>query len=140
MQKKTERLRYRAEKLESDITVETNVIVKGIESDFKHTNATFQELHVNVERVGINIQHTENKTNDIHELVTEMASDVKELNTMQMAQQESAVIVSSRLIDLIQDQIKGSLCKWQCFPVFQADSELFQGAKSANNTRKTDRN
>ena len=111
VQKQTERLQYRAEKLESDGTMETNVLVKGIRSDIKHTDATVQELHVNVERVGMNTQHTENKTNDIYELVTEMAIDVKEMNTMQTAQQESTVIVSSRLIDLIQDQIKNSLCE-----------------------------
>lgn len=111
VQQQTKRLRYRAEKLESDGTMETNVLVKGIRSDFKHTNATIQELHTNVERVGINTQHTENKTNDIHELVTKIAIDVKELNTTQTAQQESTVIVSSRLIDLLQDQIKSSLCE-----------------------------
>lgn len=111
VQQQTKGLRYRAEKLESDGTMETNVLVKGIRSDFKHTNATIQELHTNVERVGINTQHTENKTNDIHELVTKIAIDVKELNTTQTAQQESTVIVSSRLIDLLQDQIKSSLCE-----------------------------
>ena len=111
VKKQTARLRYRAEKLESDGMMETNVLVKGIRSDFKHTNATIQELHVDVERVSVNTQHTENKAHDIFELVTGMAIDVKEMNTTQRAQQESAVIASDRLIDLIQDQIKSSLCE-----------------------------
>ena len=118
MQQKTERLLYRAEKLESDAAVETNVLAKDIQLDVKHTNAAVQELQVTAERVGVSTQHIEDKTDaiyplatDTHEMVTEIAMDMKRLNITQTAQQENAVIASSRLKDFIQDQIKNAKCK-----------------------------
>ena len=118
VQQKTERLLYRAEKLESDATVETNVLAKAVQSHVEHTSATVQELQVYAERVGVNTQHIEDKTdaiyplaNDTHELVTEIAMDVKKLNVSQTAQQENAGIASSRLKDFIQDQIMNAKCK-----------------------------
>ena len=115
MQQKSEKLLYRAEKLESDATVETNLLAKTIQSDVKHTSATLQALQVNANRVDVSTQNIEHKTdaiyplaNNTYELVTGI---VEKLNVTQKAQLENAGLASSGLQGFIQDQIKSALCK-----------------------------
>lgn len=105
MRQKTDQLFYRAEKLESDATVETNAVSKDVQSDVKHTNAAVEELRIMTERVDLSTQHIEDKTDAIiplasstNQLVTNIATDVSKL-------------ASSGLESIIQDCIKDAKCE-----------------------------
>lgn len=68
VQQKTEKLLYRAGKLESDATVKNNVLAKAIQSEIQHISATLQELQLNAKRVSISTQNIEHRTDAIYPL------------------------------------------------------------------------
>ena len=110
VRQKTDQLFYRAEKLESDATVETNAVSKDVQSDVKHTNAAVEELRIMTERVDLSTQHIEDKTDAIiplasstNQLVTDIATDVRKL-------------ASSGLESIIQDYIKDAKCELRLAP------------------------
>ena len=105
MRQRTDQLFYRAGKLESDATVETNTVAKDVQSDVKHTYAAVEEVQILTKRVDLSTQHIEDKTDTIiplasstHQLVTDIATDVKSL-------------ASSGLESIIQDCIKDANCE-----------------------------
>lgn len=106
---------YRAAELESDATVETNVLAEAIQSDIQHTSATLQDLQLNTQRVRISTQNIEHKTdaicplaNNTYDLVTEI---IEKLNVTQKVRLHNAGLSSSGLQNFIQDQIKSALCE-----------------------------